>query len=262
MYTPEILLSELQSANPTQKAIDIASILFLVTSYTYRNSESPCVQSDNCGDMQDFSYISFDRKLRIREVFTKEGNRVLVFSYFNPLYEKHEVASIKFKGFPIEDRYTLPFSYLYQKELQIWEDNGLVPYADISDMLRKAPCTPNQPTLRSGAVVSDKFYNRIVSVGQLANILGHMLGEWGDFYDISSTVSYIEKMYDDRISVYDLKLGECGVTPTLSTIGGEGTEVAIDTETLPHVIASSKHVHYTGDGRSVEMPWDLEPKEG
>lgn len=119
MYTPEILLSELQSASPTQKAIDIASILFLVTSYTYRNLESPCVQPDNCEDMQDFSYISFDRKLRIREVFTKEGNRVLAFSYFNPLYEKHEVASIKFKGFPTEDRYTLPFSYLYQKELQI-----------------------------------------------------------------------------------------------------------------------------------------------
>ena len=100
-------------------------------------------------------------------------------------------------------------------------------------MLRKAPCTPNQPTLRSGAVVSDKFYNRIVSVGQLANILGHMLGEWGDFYDISSTVSYIEKIYDDRISVYDLKLGECGVMPTLPTIGGRGTEVAIDTEPPP-----------------------------
>lgn len=48
----------------------------------------------------------------------------------------------------------------------------------------------------------------------------------------------------------------------------KGNYIAIDIETYPNrVIASSKHVHYFGDGRSVEIPsaefpWDLEPKEG
>ena len=47
----------------------------------------------------------------------------------------------------------------------------------------------------------------------------------------------------------------------------KGNYIAIDTETYPtHVIASSKHVHYFGDGRSVEIPsaefpWNLSPKE-
>ena len=33
MYTPENLLAELRSDRVSQKAVDIASILFLVTSY-------------------------------------------------------------------------------------------------------------------------------------------------------------------------------------------------------------------------------------
>lgn len=48
----------------------------------------------------------------------------------------------------------------------------------------------------------------------------------------------------------------------------KGNYIAIDTETYPTpVIASSKHVHYFGDGRfveipSAEFPWNLEPKKG
>lgn len=47
----------------------------------------------------------------------------------------------------------------------------------------------------------------------------------------------------------------------------KGDYIAIDIETCPNsIIASSKHVHYFGDGRSVEIPsaefpWNLSPKE-
>ena len=47
----------------------------------------------------------------------------------------------------------------------------------------------------------------------------------------------------------------------------KGNYVAIDIETCPNsIIASSKHVCYFGDGRSVEIPsaefpWNLSPKE-
>lgn len=47
----------------------------------------------------------------------------------------------------------------------------------------------------------------------------------------------------------------------------KGNYIAIDIETYPNsIIASSKHVHYFRDGRSVEIPsaefpWNLSPKE-
>lgn len=47
----------------------------------------------------------------------------------------------------------------------------------------------------------------------------------------------------------------------------KGDYIAIDIETYPNrVIASSKHVHYLRDGRSVEIPsgefpWNLSSKE-
>lgn len=96
MYTPTTLLAELQSNRVSQKAVDIASILFLVTSYQYKNSEMPTVQPDNTADMHDFSYLPFGRKLRIRELQMENSSRVLVFSYYNPVSEKHEVSSIVF----------------------------------------------------------------------------------------------------------------------------------------------------------------------
>ena len=37
MYTLESLLAELRSSQVSQKAVDIASIFFLVTSYMYSN---------------------------------------------------------------------------------------------------------------------------------------------------------------------------------------------------------------------------------
>lgn len=47
----------------------------------------------------------------------------------------------------------------------------------------------------------------------------------------------------------------------------KGNYIAIDIETYPNsIIASSKHVHYFGDSRSVEIPsaefpWNLSSKE-
>ena len=81
MYTSENLLAELRSDRVSQKAVDIASILFLVTSYMYDNSEMPTVQSDNTEDMHDFSYMPFERKLRVRELPNNGTPRKIVFSY-------------------------------------------------------------------------------------------------------------------------------------------------------------------------------------
>lgn len=198
MYTPENLLAELRSDRVSQKAVDIASILFLVTSYMYNNSDSPTVQPDNAKDMHDFSYLPFERRLRIRELQMENVNRTLVFSYYNPVPEKHEVSSIVFSK-EENNGCLVPYSYLGYRELQQLENVSLIPYGDITDLVTKNNISYLQVTLSSGAVVSDQVYSRLTSVSQLADVLEKMLEIGEDFYDISPTVSYIEKQYDNRL---------------------------------------------------------------
>lgn len=198
MYTPTTLLAELRSNRVSQKAVDIASILFLVTSYQYKNSEMPTVQPDNTADMHDFSYLPFGRKLRIRELQMENSSRVLVFSYYNPVPEKHEVSSIVFNK-ETQDNCLVPFSRLGNRVLQQLENDSLIPYADITGLTGHNNWTPLEATLDSGSVVSNHVYSRLISVLQLADVLEKMLEIGEDFYDISPTVSYIEKQYNKRI---------------------------------------------------------------
>ena len=198
MYTPENLLAELRSDRVSQKAVDVASILFLVTSYQYNNSQMPTVQPDNTEDMDDFSYLPFERRLRIRELQMENANRTLVFSYYNPVPEKHEVSSIVFSKRE-NNGCLVPYSYLGYRDLQQLENVSLIPYGDITDLVTKNNISYLQVTLSSGAVVSDQVYSRLTSVSQLADVLEKMLEIGEDFYDISPTVSYIEKQYDNRL---------------------------------------------------------------
>lgn len=198
MYTPENLLAELRSDRVSQKAVDVASILFLVTSYMYENSEMGTVQPDNTKDMNDFSYLPFERRLRIRELQMENANRTLVFSYYNPVPEKHEVSSIVFSK-EENNSCLVPYSYLGYRGLQQLENVSLIPYGDITDLVTKNNISYLQVTLSSGAVVSDQVYSRLTSVSQLADVLEKMLEIGEDFYDISPTVSYIEKQYDNRL---------------------------------------------------------------
>ena len=198
MYTPENLLAELRSDRVSQKAVDVASILFLVTSYMYNNSDSPTVQPDNTKDMHDFSYLPFERRLRIRELQMENSNRTLVFSYYNPVPEKHEVSSIVFSK-ETNNGCLVPYSHLGYRDLQQLENVSLIPYGDIKDLVTKNNISYLQVTLSCGAVVSDQVYSRLTSVSQLADVLEKMLEIGEDFYDISPTVSYIEKQYDNRL---------------------------------------------------------------
>lgn len=198
MYTPENLLAELLSDRVSQKAVDIASILFLVTSYMYENSEMGTVQPDNTKDMHDFSYLPFERRLRIRELQMENSNRTLVFSYYNPVPEKHEVSSIVFSK-ETNSGCLVPYSHLRYRDLQQLENISLIPYGDITDLVTKNNISYLQVTLSSGAVVSDQVYSRLTFVSQLADVLEKMLEIGEDFYDISPTVSYIEKQYDNRL---------------------------------------------------------------
>lgn len=199
MYTPENLLAELRSDRVSQKAVDIASILFLVTSYMYNNSDSPTVQPDNTKDMHDFSYLPFDRKLRIRETKTERGIRTLVFSYYNPVPELHEVSSIVYSDSTESGGCLVPYSHLRYRELQELESSHITPYADITDLTGHNHYPPLQATLYSGSIMSEQVYSRYVPVSQLGNVLEKMLEIGEDFYDISPTVSYIEKQYDNRL---------------------------------------------------------------
>lgn len=197
MYTPENLLAELRSDRISQKAVDLASILFLVTSYMYDNSEMPTVQPDNTEDMHDFSYMPFERKLRVRELPNNGTPRKIVFSYYNPVYEKHEVSSIVF-GEKAQNGCLVPRDSLSYRDLQFLENDSFIPYADITDLASRV-LSPMEAQLSSGAVVSCHIYTRDVSVSQLADVLEKMLEIGEDFYDISPTVSYIEKQYDNRL---------------------------------------------------------------
>lgn len=199
MYTPQTLLAELRSSQVSQKAVDIASIFFLVTSYMYSNSDSSTVQPDNVQDMKDFSYLPFGRKLRIREVAPENSNRTLVFSYYNPISETHEVASIVYGFGSQEFSYSVPRSWLRYRELQQLEDASLIPYADITGLVGHNDYAPLQATLESGAFVSESYYSRLTTADQLANVLEAMLEIGDDFYDISPTVSYVEKQYENRL---------------------------------------------------------------
>ena len=199
MYTPQSLLAELRSRQVSQKALDVASILFLVTSYMYSNSDSSTVQPDNVQDMKDFSYLPFGRKLRIRELTPEDNNRTLVFSYYNQISETHEVASIVYGFGSQEVSYSVPRSWLRYRELQKLEDDSFIPYADITDLVGHNDYTPLQATLVSGAVVSESCYSRLTTVDQLANVLEAMLEIGEDFYDISPTVAYVEKQYENRL---------------------------------------------------------------
>ena len=83
--------------------------------------------------------------------------------------------------------------------LQQLENDSLIPYADITGLTGYNNWTPLEATLDSGSVVSNQVYSRLISVLQLADVLEKMLEIGEDFYDISPTVSYIEKQYDKRI---------------------------------------------------------------
>lgn len=198
MYTPENLLAELRSDRVSQKAVDVASILFLVTSYMYNNSEMPTVQPDNTEDMDDFSYLPFERRLRIRELSEKSTPRKIVFSYYNPVYEKHEVSSIVF-GEKAQNGCLVPRDSLSYRDLQFLENDSFIPYADFTDLAMGRVFSPMEAQLSSGAIVSCHVYYRDVLVSQLADVLEKMLEIGEDFYDISPTVSYIEKQYDNRL---------------------------------------------------------------
>lgn len=198
MYTPENLLAELRSDRVSQKAVDLASILFLVTSYMYDNSEMPTVQPDNTEDMHDFSYMPFERKLRVRELPNNGTPRKIVFSYYNPVYEKHEVSSIVF-GEEAQNGCLVPRDSLSYRDLQFLENDSFIPYADITDLVGSRVFSPMEAQLSSGAVVSCHVYSRDVPVSQLADVLEKMLEIGEDFYDISPTVAYIEKQYDNRL---------------------------------------------------------------
>lgn len=198
MYTPENLLAELRSDCVSQKAVDVASILFLVTSYMYNNSEMPTVQPDNTKDMDDFSYLPFERKLRIRELSNNGTQRKIVFSYYNPVYEKHEVSSIVF-GEKAQNGCLVPRDSLSYRDLQFLENDSFIPYADFTDLAMGRVYSPMEAQLSSGAIVSCHAYSRDVPVSQLADVLEKMLEIGEDFYDISPTVSYIEKQYDNRL---------------------------------------------------------------
>ena len=198
MYTPENLLAELRSDRVSQKAVDVASILLLITSYMYKNSEMNTVQPDNTEDMDDFSYILFERKLRIKEFTFQNKYRSFVFSFYNPVRERHEVSSILF-GEKAQNGCLVPRSSLYYGQLQSLEDSSLIPYADITDLQRGNDYSLLEATLSSGALVSHNGYSRDVSVSQLADVLEKMLEIGEDFYDISPTVSYLEKQYDNRL---------------------------------------------------------------
>lgn len=198
MYTPENLLSELRSNHVSQKAVDIASILFLVTSYMYDNSEMTTVQPDNTEDMHDFSYMPFERKLRVRELPNNGTPRKIIFSYYNPVYEKHEVSSIVF-GEKAQNGCLVPRNSLSYRDLQFLEKDSFIPYADITDLASSRVLSPMDAQLSSGAIVSCHVYSRDVPVSQLADVLEKMLEIGEDFYDISPTVAYIEKQYDNRL---------------------------------------------------------------
>ena len=143
----------------------------------YDNSEMPTVQPDNTEDMHDFSYMPFERKLRVIELPNNGTPRKIVFSYYNPVYEKHEVSSIVF-GEKAQNGCLVPRDSLSYRDLQFLENDSFIP---------------------SGAIVSCHIYTRDVSVSQLADVLEKMLEIGEDFYDISPTVSYIEKQYDNRL---------------------------------------------------------------
>ena len=192
------MLVELRSDRVSQKAVDVASILFLVTSYQYNNSEMPTVQPDNTKDMEDFSYLPFERRLRIRELLHNGTQRKIVFSYYNPVFEKHEVSSIMF-GEKAQNGCLVPRYGLSYRDLQLLENDSFIPYADITDLSSSRVFSPMEAQLSSGAIVSCHTYTRDVSVSQLADVLDKMLEIGEDFYDISPTVSYIEKQYDNRL---------------------------------------------------------------
>ena len=96
----------------------------------------PTVQPDNTKDMDDFSYLPFERRLRIRELQIENSNRTLVFSYYNPVPEKHEVSSIVFSK-EAQNGCLVPYSYLGYRELQQLENVSLIPYGDITDLVTK-----------------------------------------------------------------------------------------------------------------------------
>ena len=164
----------------------------------YDNSEMPTVQPDNTEDMHDFSYMPFERKLRVRELPNNGTTRKIVFSYYNPVYEKHEVSSIVF-GEKAQNGCLVPRDSLSYRDLQFLENDSFIPYADITDLVGSRVFSPMEAQLSSGAVVSCHIYTRDVSVSQLADVLEKMLEIGEDFYDISPTVAYIEKQYDNRL---------------------------------------------------------------
>lgn len=83
--------------------------------------------------------------------------------------------------------------------MQELESSHITPYADITDLTGHNYYPPLQATLYSGSIMSEQVYSSYVPVTQLGNVLEKMLEIGEDFYDISPTVSYIEKQYDNRL---------------------------------------------------------------
>ena len=93
----------------------------------------------------------------------------------------------------------VPRDSLSYRDLQFLENDSFIPYADITDLVGSRVFSPMEAQLSSGAVVSCHIYTRDVSVSQLADVLEKVLEIGEDFYNISPTVSYIEKQYDNRL---------------------------------------------------------------
>lgn len=108
------------------------------------------VQPENTEDMYDFSYLPFERRLRIRELQIENSNRTLVFSYYNPVPEKHAVSSIVFSE-EKQNGCLVPFSHIGYEELQKLENISFIPYGDITDLVTKNGIYLLQASLSSGA---------------------------------------------------------------------------------------------------------------
>ena len=93
----------------------------------------------------------------------------------------------------------VPRDSLSYRDLQFLENDSFIPYGELSDLARGRVFSPMEAQLSSGAIVSCHIYTRDVSMSQLADVLEKMLEIGEDFYDISPTVSYIEKQYDTRL---------------------------------------------------------------
>ena len=203
MYNVDSLVDELsQSENVSQKAIDIASILLLLTSFGYSDDDffTDTVQLGSIGKIVDFSVGDVESGLRVQEVtipknsYVLEDQRVLVVSYFSSQYQRTVVLTIVFSKGDI----MLPCSYLDCVSLEVAKKKGIIKCPKVVTEFSTDVFAPDL-LLKDGTVLSNRHYCSTVSAWDLASTLQVMSYKQGDFYVIDKFLSLVEESYTHRI---------------------------------------------------------------